>query len=569
MTRGGSRSRTPSVRSSRGKHGAELFVTSLTGEYVRIYPMPVWLALEEKLGRMPSTHPARLKFFDRVNYYGQMADIDTQGRVLIHRAAARCGRMSGDVDVLRPVRLPRRLEPRTLRREAAARAVHRRRRARARGVRDLIDDAARTSRSWRARSSRCSQPARGGLFVDCTVGLGGHARALLEAGATRVIGLDRDADALALAARVAGAVGDRVELVHADYRELAAVLDGARHRRGSTARWPISACRRCSSTPTDAASASAATSRWTCGWIARRGRPRPICCATIDETRARRRDLPVRRGAVLAAHRARHRRARADGADRDDRRSWPRSCAGRCRGAAISASIRRRGRFRRCASGSTASSRGSTRSSPAPRAGCCAGRAAGRHHVPLARGSHREAHVPRARASRRRRCACSRKRPSCRATTKSARNPARAQREAASHREAGMSGWTSNTRSRRTFAITRSSARSTRRGSASCGGSIGIGAVLVVGAAVLGLAALRAACGTATQIERLQQERAAEEEVNRHLRLEIETLRAPRRIEAHRHTEAAHGRARPRSERSSSSGSTPPAPPGQSIVAAR
>ena len=43
------------------------------------------------------------------------------------------------------------------------------------------------------------QPGRGGLFVDCTVGLGGHARALLEAGATRVIGLDRDPAALAVA----------------------------------------------------------------------------------------------------------------------------------------------------------------------------------------------------------------------------------------------------------------------------------------------------------------------------------------------------------------------------------
>ena len=43
------------------------------------------------------------------------------------------------------------------------------------------------------------RPERGGLFVDCTVGLGGHSRALLAGGATRVIGLDRDEDALARA----------------------------------------------------------------------------------------------------------------------------------------------------------------------------------------------------------------------------------------------------------------------------------------------------------------------------------------------------------------------------------
>jgi 16S rRNA (cytosine1402-N4)-methyltransferase len=74
------------------------------------------------------------------------------------------------------------------------------------------------------------KPQRGGLFVDCTVGLGGHARALLEAGATRLIGLDRDADALAQARQTLAPWSDRVELVHADYRFLDEVLD----RRGAT-----------------------------------------------------------------------------------------------------------------------------------------------------------------------------------------------------------------------------------------------------------------------------------------------------------------------------------------------
>jgi 16S rRNA (cytosine1402-N4)-methyltransferase len=68
-------------------------------------------------------------------------------------------------------------------------------------------------------------PARGGVFVDCTLGLGGHSRALLESGATRVIGLDRDAGALALAGEALAAFAGRVELVHADYRDLGRVLD--------------------------------------------------------------------------------------------------------------------------------------------------------------------------------------------------------------------------------------------------------------------------------------------------------------------------------------------------------
>jgi MraZ protein len=81
------------------KHGAEVFVTSLTGEYVRVYPMLVWAALEEKLAKVPSTHPARLKFFDRVNYYGQTAEFDSQGRVLIHPRLRDSAVMSGEVDV--------------------------------------------------------------------------------------------------------------------------------------------------------------------------------------------------------------------------------------------------------------------------------------------------------------------------------------------------------------------------------------------------------------------------------------------------------------------------------------
>ena len=68
-------------------------------------------------------------------------------------------------------------------------------------------------------------PERGGLFVDCTVGLGGHAQALLEAGATRLIGIDRDPAALALARAALARWSDRVELLHADYRELGPLLD--------------------------------------------------------------------------------------------------------------------------------------------------------------------------------------------------------------------------------------------------------------------------------------------------------------------------------------------------------
>ena len=82
-------------------------------------------------------------------------------------------------------------------------------------------------------------------------------------------------------------------------------IDARRRRRS-----PTSACRRCSSTPRDAASASAATSRSTCGWIRRSGPSVADLLRDVDEARARRRDLSVRRGARVAPGRARHRRRR-------------------------------------------------------------------------------------------------------------------------------------------------------------------------------------------------------------------------------------------------------------------
>jgi MraZ protein len=81
-------------------YGRDLFVTSLTGDNVRVYPMAVWQAIEQKLGAMPSTHPARLRYLDRVNYFGQMSEIDAQGRVLVHQRLRDTASMAGDVDVL-------------------------------------------------------------------------------------------------------------------------------------------------------------------------------------------------------------------------------------------------------------------------------------------------------------------------------------------------------------------------------------------------------------------------------------------------------------------------------------
>jgi MraZ protein len=91
---------TPFRRLVEEKHGTGLYVTSLTGESVRIYPLPEWEAIEQRLSLLPSMDPARRKFLDRTNYYGQQTTLDGHGRVLIHPLLRKSAGVIGDVAVL-------------------------------------------------------------------------------------------------------------------------------------------------------------------------------------------------------------------------------------------------------------------------------------------------------------------------------------------------------------------------------------------------------------------------------------------------------------------------------------
>ena len=82
------------------RYGPELFVTSVTGEYVRLYPMAVWQEVERRLADVPSSNPSKQRFLDRVSFFGQVAALDKQGRVVIPQLLRESAAMAGEVSVL-------------------------------------------------------------------------------------------------------------------------------------------------------------------------------------------------------------------------------------------------------------------------------------------------------------------------------------------------------------------------------------------------------------------------------------------------------------------------------------
>ena len=86
------------------EYGTELYVTSLSGDNVLIYPREVWMDLMRKMARLPSMEPVKIKFLSRTNYFGQMTSMDKQGRVLIQPLLRESAQMDGEVAVLGSVR---------------------------------------------------------------------------------------------------------------------------------------------------------------------------------------------------------------------------------------------------------------------------------------------------------------------------------------------------------------------------------------------------------------------------------------------------------------------------------
>jgi MraZ protein len=79
--------------------GTQFYVTSVTGETARIYPMNVWSELEDKLAKLPASNQAKRKFLLRTSYFGQTVELDGQGRLLLPAVLRETAAMKGEVDV--------------------------------------------------------------------------------------------------------------------------------------------------------------------------------------------------------------------------------------------------------------------------------------------------------------------------------------------------------------------------------------------------------------------------------------------------------------------------------------
>ena len=81
------------------QHGGQFYITSKDGKAAEIHPLKEWEKFEEKLAAIPNFNPAKKKLLDRLNYYGQMARMDEQGRVLLPQILRGEAKLTGDVVV--------------------------------------------------------------------------------------------------------------------------------------------------------------------------------------------------------------------------------------------------------------------------------------------------------------------------------------------------------------------------------------------------------------------------------------------------------------------------------------
>jgi len=82
------------------KYGQKFYITSLDGIVAQVYPFEEWERIEQKLAGLSTFNPTKKKFLNRVNYYGQVVEIDGQGRLLIPQILRESAQLRGEVAVL-------------------------------------------------------------------------------------------------------------------------------------------------------------------------------------------------------------------------------------------------------------------------------------------------------------------------------------------------------------------------------------------------------------------------------------------------------------------------------------
>ncbi len=82
------------------KYGTQFYITSLDGKVAQVYPFEEWEQIEQKLAALSTFNPTKKKFLERVNYYGQVIEMDGQGRLLIPQLLRDAAQIKGEVAVL-------------------------------------------------------------------------------------------------------------------------------------------------------------------------------------------------------------------------------------------------------------------------------------------------------------------------------------------------------------------------------------------------------------------------------------------------------------------------------------
>ncbi len=81
------------------KYGTQFYITSLDGDVAQLYPFEEWERIEQKLAALSTFNPTKKKFLSKTNYWGQVVEMDGQGRLLIPQLLRDAARIKGDVAV--------------------------------------------------------------------------------------------------------------------------------------------------------------------------------------------------------------------------------------------------------------------------------------------------------------------------------------------------------------------------------------------------------------------------------------------------------------------------------------